>query len=378
MLNLTGRRPEEESQISELERLAEILNDDAKRAGAASLRARFAVFTGEYRAGALVASRAVALAEKSGDTGVALLSRSVWASASRSQGDYAGARALAEELLRTARAAGNDRRVIDALHLQGGLAAHDGRWGVAREYYGQALQLARAILDKVFESVQLGNLGEVERSLGNYTVAIDRLETGLRLGRDVGASMICAHFLIELAEVANARGDSVAALAFASEGLAIARGISHRDLETWLIVIQGDAQSALRRLPDAADSYHHALRIYRELGRAKVPLEPFAGLARVAAALGHIEEGLAHAVRVEAEIDAGDDLNGVPGLLWACHTVLAAARSPRANEVLMRAHSLLTERAELLDEADRAPFLGNVPSHRAIMTAWASSSSKAT
>jgi class 3 adenylate cyclase len=32
MLNLTGRRGEEESQISELERLAEILNDDAKRA----------------------------------------------------------------------------------------------------------------------------------------------------------------------------------------------------------------------------------------------------------------------------------------------------------------------------------------------------------
>jgi class 3 adenylate cyclase/tetratricopeptide (TPR) repeat protein len=370
MLNLTGRRREEESQISELERLAEILNDDAKRAGAASLRARLAVFTGAYRDGASAAARAVALAEQSGATDVALLSRSVWASALKFQGDCAGARVLAEELLRTAREAGNDRRAIDALHLQGSLAARDGRFGVAREYYGQALTLARAIRDMVFESVQLGNLGEVERALGNYPVAIDLLETGLQLGRDVGASMICAHFLIELAEVAIARGDPAAALALASEGLAIAREISHGDLEAWLIVLEGDAQSALGRLTAAEDSYHGALRIYREMGRANERLEPFAGLARVATALGRIEEGLAHVARVEAGIDAADDPNGAPALLWACHTVLAAARSPRANEVLIRAHSVLTERAELLDETDRATFLGNVPSHRAIMTAW--------
>jgi len=51
--------------------------------------------------------------------------------------------------------------------------------------------------------------------------------------------------------------------------------------------------------------------------------------------------------------------------------VLAAAKSSRADDVLTRAHSVLTERAGLLDGADRATFLGNVPAHRAIMTAWA-------
>jgi hypothetical protein len=130
-------------------------------------------------------------------------------------------------------------------------------------------------------------------------------------------------------------------------------------------------------LTDAADSYQLALGMYRKLGHVKVPLEPLVGLARVAAALGHIEEGLAHVARVEAEIDAGNDLNGAPALLWVCHAVLASARSPRANEVLTRAHSILTERAQLLDAADRATFLGNVPSHRAIMTAWTSFTSNA-
>ena len=377
MLNLTGHRREEESQVSELERLAELSNDDAKRAGAASLRARLAVFTGEYHAGALAAARAVALAEKTGRTNIALLSRSVWASASRSQRDYGGARVLAEELLQAARAAGNDRRVIDALHLHGGLAAHDGRYGAAREYYGQALRLARKILDKFFESVQLGNLGEVEKAVGNYEAAADRLETGLQLCREVGGTMVLVHFLIDRAELANMRGDSVSALASVTEGLAIAREISHPELEAFLSFLQGDARSALGQLVDAADSYQRALAIYGEPSGVRVPLELFAGLARVAAALGNLAEALAYVARIEAGIDTGDDLNGAPALLWTCHGVLVAAGSPRANDVLRRAHSLLTERAKLVDAADRATFLGNVPSHRAIMAAWASFTSSA-
>jgi hypothetical protein len=32
---------------------------------------------------------------------------------------------------------------------------------------------------------------------------------------------------------------------------------------------------------------------------------------------------------------------------------------------------VLTERAALLDDADRATFLGNVPANRAIVTTWA-------
>jgi len=35
-----------------------------------------------------------------------------------------------------------------------------------------------------------------------------------------------------------------------------------------------------------------------------------------------------------------------------------------------RSHRLLSERAESLGGAERATFLGNVPSHRAIVAAW--------
>jgi tetratricopeptide (TPR) repeat protein len=371
LLNLMGRRREEEGQISELEQLAETLTDDAKRAGAASLRARLALVTGDFRTGAAAAERAAALADKSGATPVALHARSVWASAARFGGDHVRARVLADELLLMARAAGDQRRLIDALHLQGGLATNEGRYSAAREHYVKALELARAIRDKVFESVQLANLGEVERALGNYTATVDRLETALRLCHDAGAAVFRGHFLGELAELANLRDDPAAALGLVAEGLPIAREMAHRDLEAWMQVVQGDAHLALGQLTDAAESYHHALRTYRDLGRTKERLYAFAGLARVNAALGNIEEALANVARVEAGISQGDEPNGGPSLLWACHTVLVAAGSPRAQEVLIRAHSMLTERAKLLDEADRQTFLGKVLPHRAIMKACA-------
>jgi hypothetical protein len=88
----------------------------------------------------------------------------------------------------------------------------------------------------------------------------------------------------------------------------------------------------------------------------------------VAVALGNPEEALARVAHIETGIEAGGDPNSTPELLWVCYEVLEAVRSSRASEVLARAHSALIERASLLEEADRATFLGDVPAHRAIMT----------
>jgi class 3 adenylate cyclase/tetratricopeptide (TPR) repeat protein len=371
MLNLGGPRSEEESLIVELERLAETLNDDGKRAGAASLRARLAVCTGDYATAASSSARALTLAGDGGHTSIVLLARSVWASASIALGDYAGARVQADALLRAAREAGNERRMIDALHLQGNLAKSEGRYGVAREYFAQALERARALLDTVFESIQLCNLGETEKSVGNYTAATDRLEAGLRLGRDLGFGIAIGHCLIELTEVAQAQGDSAAALAHVSDGLAIAREMPHRELEACLLVVQGDAESSLGRPIEALATYGRALELLRERELGGAALEAVAGLARTALALGDVDGAVAHVARIEVAIDVGREPNRAPGLLWTCYTVLDAARSPRARDVLVRAHALLTERAKLLEERDRVTFLGNVPWHRAIINAWA-------
>jgi hypothetical protein len=77
---------------------------------------------------------------------------------------------------------------------------------------------------------------------------------------------------------------------------------------------------------------------------------------------------------VVAHFDSGGTVDGTEDPLWiylTCHQVLAASASPRAGELLARGHELLMQRAAPLEPAERATFLGNVPSHRAIVAAFA-------
>jgi len=104
-----------------------------------------------------------------------------------------------------------------------------------------------------------------------------------------------------------------------------------------------------------------------------MPPEPIAGLARVALARGDIAGAMATIAEVIAHFDDGGSVDGTEDPLWiylTCHEVLAAAAAPRSAEFLERTHRLLSERAEPLGAAERATFLGNVPSHRAIVAAW--------
>jgi hypothetical protein len=105
-----------------------------------------------------------------------------------------------------------------------------------------------------------------------------------------------------------------------------------------------------------------------------MPPEPIAGLARIALARGDLEGAMTTIGEVVAHFDAGGSVDGTEDPIWiylTCHQVLAAAGSPRAAEFLDRAHALLSERAEPLGDAERASFLANVPTNRAVAAAWA-------
>jgi tetratricopeptide (TPR) repeat protein len=153
----------------------------------------------------------------------------------------------------------------------------------------------------------------------------------------------------------------------------LAEELKDRDLQAVLRCVRGHAHAALGEWHDASACYRAALALFREIGRATMPPEPIAGLARVALARGDVASATEMIAEVVAYFDSGGSVDGTEDPLWiylTCHDVLAAAASPRAAEFLGRAHDLLSERAESLDAAERATFLGNVPSHRAIVAAW--------
>ena len=169
------------------------------------------------------------------------------------------------------------------------------------------------------------------------------------------------------------RGDAAGSIGWATQAMQLAEELKDRDLQAVLHCILGHAHAALGESDDASSCYQAALALFREIGRATMPPEPIAGLARVALARGDVAGAMATIAEVVAHFDGGGSVDGTEDPLWiylTCHEVLAAAAAPRAAEFLERAHRLLSERAEPLGAAERATFLGNVPSHRAIVAAW--------
>lgn len=188
--------------------------------------------------------------------------------------------------------------------------------------------------------------------------------------------MADAYMLCNVAHVAFLRGDAAGAARWASEATQLGEELEDRDLQAILRCVREHAHVALGEWSEAEACYRASLALFREIGRPTMVAEPLAGLARTALTRGDDAGAMAAIAEVLAHFDAGGSIDGTEDPMWiyvTCHQVLAAARSPRAAEFLERAHTLLVERARPLDDAERASFLANVPSHRAVVAAWAAS-----
>ena len=374
--SLTGRRGEQADDVTAIEQAADQLGDDSMRARAAGMRAALALTIGDYPGTAAAAARAVACADAAGERGAALSARINWARALQFQGDYAAATMHIEESLVLSRELGDRRVEAITLGQLGILATQRGRYGVARDYYRQALDVARAIGHRSLESGMINNLGETEQQLGNYDAALGLFEAGRRLSAEIGQRVSEAYLLSNMSLSALRRGDSAGSIEWATQAMKLADDLRDRDLQAILRCARGHAHAALREWDEAAACYRASLALFREIGRATMPPEPIAGLARIDLARGDVDGAMATIAEVLAHFDAGGSVDGTEDPMWiylTCHQVLAAAQSPRAAEFLERAHALLVERAGPLDADERASFLANVPSHRAVVAAWTAS-----
>jgi len=372
--SITGRRSEQADDVAAIEQAADRLDDDAMRARAAGLRAALALAVGDYPGTAAAAARAVAWADAAGQRGAALSARINWARALQFQGDYAAAQSHIEESLVLAREVGNRRVEATTLGQLGILAMQRGRYGTARDYYRQALDVARAIGHRSLESGMINNLGEIEQQLGNYSAALELLQAGRRLSAEIGQRVAEAYLLCNMAISALRRGDSAGSIDWATQAMKLAADLEDRDLQATLRCVRAHAHAALGDWDEASACYRASLALFREIGRATMPPEPIAGLARIDLARGDVEAAMATIAEVIAHFDGGGSVDGTEDPIWiylTCHEVLAAAASPRSAEFLDRAHALLSERAAPLGEAERTTFLANVPSHRAVVAARA-------
>jgi tetratricopeptide (TPR) repeat protein len=135
----------------------------------------------------------------------------------------------------------------------------------------------------------------------------------------------------------------------------------------------GHALTSLRELGRAVDAYRKAMELRREAGKDSLSMEPVAGLARVFLAQGELGQAQGQVEEILDHLET-KTLDGTSEPMRVCLTiyeVLSAAEDPRADEILIAAHSQLQEQvAKIGDEGMRPSFLKNVAIHREIVAAY--------
>jgi class 3 adenylate cyclase/tetratricopeptide (TPR) repeat protein len=370
LADLRGDRDEQLAGIDECAALAEMLDDDAKRAGSLVSRALLHDRTGDPVQARGFAERAIAPALRAGDDGRAALALGelAWLAYQRQEYDaarsfvaraIAHADAAARKLLiagdaalpvsvrlvagyiereanepmraeahtRTAmaiaRSAGQTRALVTALAGMAQQRLHLGDFEEARAIAQECLQTATAIGLVSFQGQARHVLGDLARFRGDIDAAVDHLRH--------------AEALFAAARMPQGAGDSAENLARALNSLgrhdeadaAVQRATAWRQAH-------GDPQSALRG----------------RLSAAVVQLER----GQLADALAIVDGELVHP-QAAAALEEGMRR---PDARWDAWRVLAAAGDPREREQLAAAMATLAATCARLDQrADRERLLGH-------------------
>ena len=138
-----------------------------------------------------------------------------------SQGDYAAARPLLEESLRTSRDSRDDSNTGFVLNSLGRLAWYEGEFDRAFEFYIESLSVFRRLDDKYSIGVLLNNLGVLAISRGELEQARSWLEESLVLGRALKVNQRVAFAASNLSVVALRRSEYDLARALLRESLSL-------------------------------------------------------------------------------------------------------------------------------------------------------------
>jgi tetratricopeptide (TPR) repeat protein len=291
----------------------------------------------------------------------------------RLQEDYAGARAFHEQSVHVRREIGDWQGELRALNNLAIICRHQGDYARARLYFEQVLAFQQEIGERLYESLALNNLGMTLLNLGDYADAGACFEQSLRISREIGNWKGEVLALEGLSRILCHRGDEQAAHEYLLTALRLARDFDRSSQQSVLTGL-GRALTGLDRLAEAADAYHQALALQRELGRQNMTMESLAGLARLCLAQGSLARARDHVAEILAYLDGGGSLDGTeePGFIFlTCYQVLQTLQDSRAGAILDMGYRLLQERAAWIeDEATRRSFLENVAAHRAIVAAY--------
>ena len=374
-LGLQGKRTEQRADITALEQLADELADDRLRFEAAWLRADLALRVADYRGLEVAARHAMALGERIGDNALRLRAQQRLGIALSETGSIAAGKALIEQTLDAARAAGLPRIESLCLNVLSIIASVQDDPMQALRIDQQKLRLDQALDNPLIYATTVANYGESWLQLGDHVQALHFLDEGLRLNGAVGNRAMQGMVLLNLSQLTLRGGDAAGAEAHARAALAIARAVQSPEYEAraeWAI---GHAELAQGRHALAVSAFERARAVAVAADQQPGQLDAAAGLTKVALLQGNLAAASQAAQPLLDHLAAVGVFEGIDGprlAHLACCEVLARTGNPRADVALEALHAWLQQRAALVTEGDmRERFLSNIPEHRDIVAMWA-------
>ena len=316
--NLQGLREAQEQDLTDLEIIANEVNQYSHRAIVAVRWASFAAATSNYPTAILAAQEAIRFAEGSGDQESEAAGYLQWGRVLTNQGTYNNAQPHLEKALALAQQVGAHQLEADSLRDLGLVARQQGNSTKAQEYHQQALAIRREIGDRRGEGQSLNSLGSASRMQGDFTQAIAYHEEALKILREIGDRHGEGITLDDLASAWANQGSYELARQFAEQSLQIKREVSDRNGEGDTLNTLGNIASNQGDLTMAQAYYEEALRIKREIGDLR-------GIGQEMNSLGllAINQGRFHAAQhYFAEVlPIQKDIGNQMGEAWVYHSL---------------------------------------------------------
>jgi non-specific serine/threonine protein kinase len=318
----------------------------ARRVKALNAAALIAMNQGEYASARAFAEEALLLSRECGDRPETAMALNTLAVVAGKQSDFAASRSLLEECLTIRRELGDKRSIAPTLNNAAILALRQYELAAAKSLFDESLAMAREVGDTHAIATALINRGEVARRMGDYTFAQSLTEESLALARDIGDNTVIPIALNCLGDLAARQGDLAAARAFHTKGLDLARELGDRHLIADLLLSLGLA----------AEDYQTARSLFQESLGIRRALDERVEIAGALNCLGSLaarqgDDGAARAL-FEESLAICRQLGAKDGLARSLGGLADLARMQADHDVAL---SLYKQSLAIWSEAGETP-----------------------
>ena len=183
----------------------------------------------------------------------------------------------------------------DRLMRQGIQQIQTSQFPAALNSWQQALQIYRALKNRLKEGIALGNLGAAYGSLGNSAKSIEYTQQYLAIARELKDRQGEGKALGNLGSAYNSLGNYAKAIEYSQQHLAIARAIKNRELEGKALLNLGFAYDSLGNYAKAIEYAQQTLAIAREIKNRELEGKALANLGNAYNSLSNHTKAIEYA-----------------------------------------------------------------------------------